>query len=208
VVSVTPLLCFTPGERTPGTHCKGGWVGPRAGLDTEDRGKILCPCRGSNPGRLVRIQTLCCLSYPAPKTHSVPVLYSEIILVQFTSMRISCIKFRRTATTVATTTTIVTTTTAYVSQWRRESVELIVAEVVKVFPVLYWPQRFITVFATARHLSLSWARWIQQMSSFSLSPSVATSGFILLLILVVTGSNVVRYQLYSLTIFVVFLSPG
>jgi hypothetical protein len=24
-------------------------VGPRAGLDTEDRGKILCPCRGSNP---------------------------------------------------------------------------------------------------------------------------------------------------------------
>jgi hypothetical protein len=24
-------------------------VGPRAGLDTEDRGKILCPYRGSNP---------------------------------------------------------------------------------------------------------------------------------------------------------------
>jgi hypothetical protein len=34
---------FTPGERTPGTHCTGGWVGPRAGLDTEVRGKILCP---------------------------------------------------------------------------------------------------------------------------------------------------------------------
>jgi hypothetical protein len=26
-------------------------VGPRAGLDTEDRGKILCPCRGSHPER-------------------------------------------------------------------------------------------------------------------------------------------------------------
>jgi hypothetical protein len=26
-------------------------VGLRAGLDTEDRGKILCPCRGSNPDR-------------------------------------------------------------------------------------------------------------------------------------------------------------
>jgi hypothetical protein len=39
---------FTPGERIPGTHCTGGWVGPRAGLDTEIRGKILCPCRGSN----------------------------------------------------------------------------------------------------------------------------------------------------------------
>jgi hypothetical protein len=44
---------FTPGERTPGTHCTGGWVGPRAVLDTEDRGKILCPCWGSNPDRSV-----------------------------------------------------------------------------------------------------------------------------------------------------------
>jgi hypothetical protein len=38
-----------PGERTPGTHCTGGGVGLRAGLDTDVRGKILCPCRGSNP---------------------------------------------------------------------------------------------------------------------------------------------------------------
>jgi hypothetical protein len=44
---------FTPGERAPGTHCTGGWVGPRAGLDAEVRGKILCLCRGSNPGRPV-----------------------------------------------------------------------------------------------------------------------------------------------------------
>jgi hypothetical protein len=48
-----PGRAFTPGERTPGTHCTGGWVGPRAGLDTEVKGKILCPCRGSNPGRPV-----------------------------------------------------------------------------------------------------------------------------------------------------------
>jgi hypothetical protein len=32
-------LRFTLGERTPGTHCAGGWVGPRAGLDTEAREK-------------------------------------------------------------------------------------------------------------------------------------------------------------------------
>jgi hypothetical protein len=37
-----------PRERTPGTHCTGGSVGPRAGLDTEPRGKILCLCRRSN----------------------------------------------------------------------------------------------------------------------------------------------------------------
>jgi hypothetical protein len=42
-------LC--PGERTPSTHCTGGWVGLRAGLDTEVRGKILFPCQGSNPDR-------------------------------------------------------------------------------------------------------------------------------------------------------------
>jgi hypothetical protein len=40
--------CALARVRAPGTHCTGGWVGPRAGLDTEARGKILCPCRGSN----------------------------------------------------------------------------------------------------------------------------------------------------------------
>jgi hypothetical protein len=49
----SPGRALAPGERTPGTHCSGGWVGPRAGLDTEDRGKILCPCRRSNPDRPV-----------------------------------------------------------------------------------------------------------------------------------------------------------
>jgi hypothetical protein len=37
---VTPRPRFSPGERTPSTHCTGGWVGLRAGLDTEVRGKI------------------------------------------------------------------------------------------------------------------------------------------------------------------------
>jgi hypothetical protein len=40
VVSVTPRPRFTPGKRTPGTHCTGGWVGPRAGLDKEAGGII------------------------------------------------------------------------------------------------------------------------------------------------------------------------
>jgi hypothetical protein len=45
-----------PGERTPGTHWTGGWVGPKAGLDAEARRKILCLCRGSNFGRPVHSQ--------------------------------------------------------------------------------------------------------------------------------------------------------
>jgi hypothetical protein len=55
------------GEWTPGTHCIGGWVGPRAGLDAEVRGKILCLCRGSNPGRSVRSRTLYWLGYSIQK---------------------------------------------------------------------------------------------------------------------------------------------
>jgi hypothetical protein len=35
VVSVTPRPPFTSGERTPGTNWIGGWVGSRAGMDTQ-----------------------------------------------------------------------------------------------------------------------------------------------------------------------------
>jgi hypothetical protein len=28
---------FTPGERVPGIHCIGGWVGPTAGLDDVEK---------------------------------------------------------------------------------------------------------------------------------------------------------------------------
>jgi hypothetical protein len=48
-----PGRALPPGKGPPGTHCIGGWVDLRAGLDTEVRGKILCPCRGSNPDRPV-----------------------------------------------------------------------------------------------------------------------------------------------------------
>jgi hypothetical protein len=45
---------------TPVTHRIRGWVGPRAALDTEALGKILCLYRGSNSGRQVFRQTLYC----------------------------------------------------------------------------------------------------------------------------------------------------
>jgi hypothetical protein len=57
VVSVTPRPRFTPGKGPPSVHWIGGWVGPRAGLHTEARGKILCLCQGPIPGRLVRHHT-------------------------------------------------------------------------------------------------------------------------------------------------------
>jgi hypothetical protein len=54
VVSVTPLSRFNPGERTLCTHCTGGWVGSRTGLDTKATGKILSHLPGielRSPGR-------------------------------------------------------------------------------------------------------------------------------------------------------------
>jgi hypothetical protein len=47
---------FTPGEIAPGTHCIGGWVDPRAGLDDVEKrkfptlpGLVLLTSRSSSP---------------------------------------------------------------------------------------------------------------------------------------------------------------
>jgi hypothetical protein len=39
---------FTPGERSPGTLWRGGWVSPRAGLDAVEKEKML-PIPGIEP---------------------------------------------------------------------------------------------------------------------------------------------------------------
>jgi hypothetical protein len=68
VIRVTPRPRFSPRKKTPGTSWTGGWVGPRAGLDTEVRGKILSPLSGikpRSPGHPARSQALYWLSYPA-----------------------------------------------------------------------------------------------------------------------------------------------
>jgi hypothetical protein len=39
--SVSRPGLFTPGEIAPGTHWKGGWMGPRTGLDDVERRKFL-----------------------------------------------------------------------------------------------------------------------------------------------------------------------
>jgi hypothetical protein len=44
-----PGRAFTPGERTYGTHCTGGWVGPRAGLDTRLEEKSFDPAGDRTP---------------------------------------------------------------------------------------------------------------------------------------------------------------
>jgi hypothetical protein len=49
VVSVKPRPRFTPGERTPGTHCIGDWVGPRAGRDAEVKEKTFAPTGDRTP---------------------------------------------------------------------------------------------------------------------------------------------------------------
>jgi hypothetical protein len=53
-----PGRALPPGKGPPSTHWMVGTVGPRAGLDAEARRKIPCPCPGSNPGSIIRSQTL------------------------------------------------------------------------------------------------------------------------------------------------------
>jgi hypothetical protein len=57
---------FTPGGRTPGTYCIGGWVGPRAGMDDVEKGKFLTlPGLEIQPlGRPARNQSLYRIRYP------------------------------------------------------------------------------------------------------------------------------------------------
>jgi hypothetical protein len=60
LVSTTPRPHF-PRER-PGTHCTGGWLGPRAVLDVCEKSR---PHRDSIPGLFSRSQSLYRLNYPA-----------------------------------------------------------------------------------------------------------------------------------------------
>jgi hypothetical protein len=57
---------FTPGERAPGTHWIGGWVGPRAGLDDMEKWKFFPPpgLELQTLGRPAHSQLLYRLHYP------------------------------------------------------------------------------------------------------------------------------------------------
>jgi hypothetical protein len=64
----SPAALYPPGKNPLGTPSAGGWVGPRAGLDTEVRGKISCLCRGSN------------LDRPVPRRDTSLLTFKRIIL--------------------------------------------------------------------------------------------------------------------------------
>jgi hypothetical protein len=70
---------FTPRETAPGTHCVGGWMGPRAGLGVMEKRKFACLCRESNPDSSVYqapvAQSLYRLSYPGS---SLPIFYVKL----------------------------------------------------------------------------------------------------------------------------------
>jgi hypothetical protein len=65
---------FTPGERAPGTHLIGGWVGPRAGLDDVEKRKLLTPLGLELLllSRPARSQLLYQLRYPGSSESSIP----------------------------------------------------------------------------------------------------------------------------------------
>jgi hypothetical protein len=59
-----------PGERTTGTHYTGGWVGPRADLDTEATVNFLSPLPGIEPRRPGRLR------YAGRRLHTIYDIYA------------------------------------------------------------------------------------------------------------------------------------
>jgi hypothetical protein len=76
-----PGRAFTPGERTPGTHCTGGWEGPIAGLDTEVREKkSFAPAGNRTP--VVQPVVRHCTAWANPAPYSV---YTTLISNPFSN---------------------------------------------------------------------------------------------------------------------------
>jgi hypothetical protein len=62
VVKAAPRPPLPSGKRA-GTHCKGGWVGPRIGLDGCEKSR---PTGIRSPNRPANSESLYRLSYPGP----------------------------------------------------------------------------------------------------------------------------------------------
>jgi len=50
--------CLTPVESLTGSHCVGGWVGPRAGVDPLMQRKMFSSCRQSNACPLITLRSI------------------------------------------------------------------------------------------------------------------------------------------------------
>ena len=75
-LGITPRPHFTPGEIL-GTHCTGGWVGPRADLD----GRKISPLPGFDPRTVQPVaQSLYWLSYAAHAFENKQLLFSKTAL--------------------------------------------------------------------------------------------------------------------------------
>jgi hypothetical protein len=82
--------------------------------------------------------------------------------------------------------------------------KLIVAKLFKKFPTYYGPRKFITVFARASHLSLSWDRYIQPNI---LTHSTTTINFNLILHLQLGPPSALMASLFRLQFYVKSSSP-
>jgi hypothetical protein len=60
---------FTPGERTPGTHCIGGWVGPRTGFDIMEETKCLAPTTNQTHAAQFMARHYTDWAIPSPHPH-------------------------------------------------------------------------------------------------------------------------------------------
>jgi hypothetical protein len=78
-----------PRGNDPGTHCTGGWVGPRAGLNTEASGKFFRLCRRSNLERPV-VQSVARLYILTELIHRLEQVVSESKNYKFSLEHYKC----------------------------------------------------------------------------------------------------------------------
>jgi hypothetical protein len=83
---------FTPGERAPGTHWIGGWVGSRAVLDAVEKRKISFLYQEQNPGHPTRSPSLCWLTIlPYAAQPLLTVLLARVVSLQAPLLATTCL---------------------------------------------------------------------------------------------------------------------
>jgi hypothetical protein len=81
VVKATLRPLYT--RERPGTHCIGGWVGRRAGLEGAEN---LSHTGIRSPDRPARSESLYRLSYPGPRTYEYVEYYLNTLQVQLSQL--------------------------------------------------------------------------------------------------------------------------
>jgi hypothetical protein len=131
---------FTPRDTAPGTHWKGGWVGPRAGPDAVVKRKIPSPHNMEKTERYMPRAGFEPSVTVFERSKTCKRLGSPWFIFTYTYTRVQT-KYSQ-------------------SSFLEEST---VTQLVKKYPTCMGPKRLIIVFTKSIHSTVPWASWIQSI---------------------------------------------